>query len=66
MPIYDIVEAAKVTKEDTVIEVGPGLGILTQELSIHTKKVISLELDKSLLPLLTETLADCKNVEIIN
>lgn len=66
LPIHDIIEAANVTNTDTVIEVGSGLGILTQALAEHAKKVISLELDYSLLPLLEETLKDRKNIEIIN
>ena len=48
------------------IEVGPGIGVLTYELSQVSKKVVSVELDKRLLPVLGETLADCDNVKIIN
>lgn len=48
------------------IEVGPGIGVLTYELSQTAKKVVSVELDKRLLPVLSETLADCDNVKIIN
>ena len=48
------------------IEVGPGIGVLTYELSQVSKKVVSVELDKRLLPVLDETLADCSNVKIIN
>ncbi len=49
-----------------VIEIGPGLGVLTKELCRVADKVISIELDKRLLPVLGETLADCNNLEIIN
>lgn len=48
------------------VEVGPGIGILTWELSQVAKKVVSIELDKRLLPVLDETLADCDNVKILN
>lgn len=48
------------------VEVGPGIGVLTWELSQVAKKVVSVELDKRLLPLLGETLADCGNVKIVN
>jgi 16S rRNA (adenine1518-N6/adenine1519-N6)-dimethyltransferase len=49
-----------------VIEVGPGFGVLTAELAKKAKKVVSIELDERLLPVLDETLADFDNVEIIN
>lgn len=48
------------------VEVGPGIGVLTWELSQVAKKVVSIELDKRLLPVLDETLADCDNVKIVN
>lgn len=48
------------------VEVGPGIGVLTWELSQVAKKVVSIELDKRLLPVLDETLADCENVKILN
>ena len=49
-----------------VIEVGPGFGVLTAELAKKAKKVVSIELDERLLPVLDETLAEFDNVEIIN
>jgi 16S rRNA (adenine1518-N6/adenine1519-N6)-dimethyltransferase len=49
-----------------VLEIGPGLGVLTVELAKLTDKVVSVELDKKLLPVLRETLADFKNVNVIN
>lgn len=49
-----------------VIEVGPGIGVLTYELSQVSKKVVSIELDKRLISVLDETLKDCDNVKIIN
>lgn len=48
------------------VEVGPGIGVLTWELSKVAKKVVSIELDKRLLPVLDETLAGCDNVKILN
>ncbi len=52
--------------EAGAIEVGPGIGVLTYELSKVSKKVVSIELDKRLLPVLDETLANCDNVKIVN
>lgn len=52
--------------EVSVIEVGPGIGILTKELAMCAKKVLSVEIDTRLLPVLEETLAEFDNVEILN
>lgn len=52
--------------ESGVIEIGPGIGVLTAELAKRAKKVVSVELDERLLPVLGETLSDFDNVEIIN
>lgn len=60
-----IVEAAAIDVEDTVFEVGPGLGVLTRELAQRAAAVVSVELDRDLLPLLSETLADLRNVELV-
>lgn len=49
-----------------VIEVGPGIGVLTYELSKTFEKVVAVELDKRLLPILDETLSECGNVKVIN
>ena len=49
-----------------VIEIGPGIGVLTKEVSAVAKKVVAIELDKRLIPILSETLCDCDNVEVIN
>ena len=49
-----------------VIEVGPGIGVLTNELAKRAKKVIAVELDKRLLPVLEETLGEYENVKVIN
>lgn len=48
-----------------VLEIGPGIGVLTRELARAAQKVVSIELDQRLLPVLEETLADCDNVEIV-
>ena len=52
-------------KKSGAVEIGPGMGCLTQELSRRAQKVCAIELDKALFPVLEETLADCDNVEII-
>ncbi len=49
-----------------VIEIGPGIGVLTCELAKRTNKVVAIELDKKLLPILSETLSDFDNIKIIN
>ena len=59
-----IAQAASGT--DGVLEIGPGFGVLTQVLSKNFKKVVSVEIDKSLLPVLDYTLSDCDNVKIVN
>jgi len=61
-----IISAAKVTPADLVVEVGPGLGILTEELAKKAGGVIAVELDDKLAALLKETLASFKNVTIVN
>lgn len=48
-----------------VLEIGPGVGVLTWELSQRAKKVVAIELDRRLFPVLEETLADCSNVELV-
>lgn len=61
-----IVNAAELTKEDYVIEIGPGIGTLTQYLCEQAGKVTSIEIDKELIPILNETLASYDNFELIN
>lgn len=61
-----IVRVADISKDDFVLEIGPGIGTLTQYLCEHAKKVLAVEIDKKLIPILTETLADYNNVEVIN
>lgn len=59
-----IVQAAALTPEDTAFEVGPGLGVLTQALAAQAKRVISVELDTRLEPVLTETVGSFDHVQI--
>ncbi len=60
-----IVQAAGIDKSYGVLEVGPGIGVLTKELAASASKVASVEIDTRLPELLQETLADCDNVEIV-
>lgn len=64
--VRKIVQGANITKDDYVLEVGPGIGTLTEELALSAKKVVAVELDKKLLPVLDETLHAYDNVEIIH
>jgi len=52
--LEDIVEGAEVSEEDLVIEIGPGVGTLTRELIKKAKRVVAIELDSNLIPILTE------------
>ena len=63
--IGKIIAAAEITKEDTVLEIGPGMGNLTQHLAENAGKVYAVEIDKKLIPILHETLSSYENVEII-
>ena len=60
-----IIKSADLKKEDVVLEVGPGIGTLTQELAKSVSKVIAIEKDKKMIEILKETLKEFKNVEII-
>lgn len=59
-------QEAVITQNDGIIEIGAGVGVLTAELCKRAKKVVSIELDKRLLPVLDETLADFDNFEVVN
>lgn len=61
-----IIMASEITKDDFVVEIGPGIGTLTQYLCEHAGKVIAIEIDNKLIPILNDTLADYDNVEVIN
>ena len=64
--IQKIIEGAGVTKVDFVLEIGPGIGTMTQYLAEAARAVAAVEIDRKLIPILKETLADYNNVEIIN
>lgn len=61
-----IIAAAEITKDDFVLEIGPGIGTLTQYLAFHAREVVAVEIDKTLIPILAETLADYPNVSVIH
>lgn len=64
--VKQIIAAAELSAEDTVLEVGPGIGTLTQALAETGAQVVAVELDRRLLPVLAKTLAGYDNIEIIN
>ncbi len=64
--VKKIVDAADIKDDDVVLEIGPGVGTLTQHLAYNAGKVIAVEIDERLIPVLEETLADYDNVELIN
>jgi len=64
--IQKIITQAQITKNDLIIEIGPGLGVLTQELAKKAKNVCAIEIDTNFLSILSQNLADFKNIEIIN
>lgn len=61
-----IIRLSEITKDDCVIEIGPGIGTMTQYLAESAGKVIAIEIDRHLIPILEETLKEYKNVTIIN
>lgn len=61
-----ILEGARLSETDRIIEVGPGIGTLTREMGKVAKNVVAIEIDKTLIPILKETLADLDNVEVVN
>lgn len=61
-----IIESADIKPSDTILEVGPGIGVLTRELAERAGRVISVEKDETMVSILKETLADLKNVEVVN
>mgnify|MGYP001575290029 CR=1 FL=1 len=60
-----IIETADIKSTDTIVEVGPGLGVLTESLSQIAQKVISIEIDKNLIPILRAKFSNIKNVEVV-
>ena len=61
-----IIGSAEITKDDVVLEIGPGIGTMTQYLACAAKKVIAVEIDKALIPILEGTLSEYENVRVIN
>lgn len=64
--IERIVEGSDVTENDLVIEIGPGIGVLTAEAAEAAAKVVAIEIDKKLIPILSETLQEYDNIRVIN
>ena len=61
-----IVDSAELTEQDCVLEIGPGIGTMTQYLAEQAREVIAVEIDKNLIPILEETMGDYDNVTVIN
>lgn len=61
-----IIASAQLTKEDCVLEIGPGIGTMTQYLAEKAREVVAVEIDKNLIPILQDTLSAYDNVTIIN
>ena len=61
-----IIRAADITKDDFVLEIGPGIGTMTQYLACAAREVTAVEIDKALIPILEDTLSDYDNVTVIN
>ena len=61
-----IIEESGITKDDCVLEIGPGIGTMTQYLCENTREVIAVEIDKALIPILEDTLSEYDNVTVIN
>ncbi|MBR3787650.1 MAG: 16S rRNA (adenine(1518)-N(6)/adenine(1519)-N(6))-dimethyltransferase RsmA [Firmicutes bacterium] len=64
--IERIVEGSDVGEDDLVIEIGPGIGVLTAEAAESAAKVVAIEIDKKLMPILAETLAEYDNIRVVN
>ena len=61
-----IVDAAEITREDCVLEIGPGIGTMTQYLCEQAREVVAVEIDKNLIPILSDTLSAYNNVTVIH
>ena len=64
--LENIIEKAGITKDDLVVEIGPGIGTMTQYLCESAREVVAIEIDETLIPILNYTLEDYDNVEVIN
>lgn len=60
-----IIVAANITEDDLVLEIGPGIGTMTQYLCEHARQVVAVEIDKNLIPILEDTLSEYDNVKVI-
>ena len=63
--LHNIVDAAEISEEDDVIEVGPGIGALTEQLAKRAHQVMAFEIDERLIPVLKETLAPYDNITVV-
>ena len=61
-----IIDASGVTEDDFVLEIGPGIGTMTQYLCERAREVVAVEIDKNLIPILSDTLKNYSNVTVIN
>lgn len=61
-----IIAQAEITKDDMVLEIGPGIGTMTQYLCENAREVVAVEIDNSLIPILEDTLSEYNNVTVIN
>lgn len=64
--LENIIDAAEITKDDFVLEIGPGIGTMTQYLCENAREVVAVEIDKMLIPILADTLSEYDNVNVIN
>jgi len=64
--LENIIKHAGIDRSSSVIEIGPGIGALTEQLAIHANKVVAYEIDKRLLPILKDTLKEYENIQIIH
>ena len=61
-----IIRESNISKDDCVLEIGPGIGTMTQYLAESARQVVAVEIDKNLIPILKDTLSEYNNVEVIN
>ncbi len=61
-----IIRSAEITKEDMVLEIGPGIGTMTQYLCESAREVVAVEIDRTLIPILEDTLSEYDNIKVIN
>lgn len=64
--IERICDGAEIGPDDDILEIGPGIGVMTQAMAERARKVVAIEIDRALIPVLQETLAECDNVEVVH